>query len=94
KKDMLVFSDGTKLFLPEAEAELAKLLPGCELALVQKQSRTTLIVRGEGLTEEGVRQAIKPWQDGKPRSQQVAKIVLREAPLPRTATGKVKRWEL
>ncbi|MCR4804657.1 MAG: AMP-binding protein, partial [Clostridia bacterium] len=47
KKDMLVFSDGTKLFLPEAEAELAKLLPGCELALVQKQSRTTLIVRGE-----------------------------------------------
>ena len=29
-----------------------------------------------------------------PRGQQIAEIIVTADPLPRTATGKIKRWEL
>lgn len=93
KKDMLVFEDGTKLFLPEAEAELAALLPGLELALYQKDGKVWLAVAGDA-DEKDVKRKIVPWQDRQDRSHKIAGITLREDPLPRTATGKVRRWEL
>ena len=37
---------------------------------------------------------IKPWQQAHDRSQQIARAALHKSPLPRTATGKVKRWKL
>ena len=90
---MLVFEDGTKLFLPEAEAELAALLPGLELALYQKDGKVWLAVAGDA-DEKDVKRKIVPWQDRQDRSHKIAGITLREDPLPRTATGKVRRWEL
>ena len=95
KKDMLVFSDGTKLFLPEAEAQLSALLPGADLALAQEEDRVVLHVFAQGqLTEGEIEKAVAPWQRTRERGQQIARIDLHSAPLPRTATGKVKRWEL
>ena len=95
KKDMLVFSDGTKLFLPEAEAQLSALLPGVDLALAQEKEKVVLHVYAQnGATETDIMNAIKPWQQAHDRSQQIARAALHESPLPRTATGKVKRWKL
>ena len=94
KKEILVFSDGTKLFLPEAEAQLAGLLPGEDLALCQKDGKVVLVLGGSQKTDEEIKTAIAPWQKDRPRSQQIAAIEHTEGALPRTATGKVKRWEL
>ena len=95
KKDMLVFADGTKLFLPEAEAQLAALLPGMDLALTQEQGKVVLHVFAKGqAAEEEIRQTIQPWQSAHERGQQIARVAMHDGPLPRTATGKVRRWEL
>ena len=95
KKDMLVFSDGTKLFLPEAEAQLSALLPGVDLALAQEKEKVVLHVYAQnGATEADIMNTIKPWQQAHDRRQQIARAALHESPLPRTATGKVKRWKL
>ena len=94
KKDMLVLSDGTKLFLPEAEAELAKLLGNVDFALALSGDRVTLALYGDTRDDEAVFAAIEPYQGTRPRSQQIAAISRQGEPLPRTATGKVKRWEL
>ena len=94
KKEMLVLPDGTKLFLPEAEAELAKLLPEADLALTLHDGRVTLVLHGDGRDDKVLYEAIAAYQTSRPRGQQVAAIARRDAPLPRTATGKIKRWEL
>ena len=95
KKDMLVFSDGTKLFLPEAEAELAELLGGGDLALaLRRGGRVTLAIYGDERSDEELFEAMEPYQMSHPHCQQVMEIARQREPLPRTATGKVKRWEL
>ena len=92
KTEMLVLSDGTKLFLPEAE--LAGLLPGADLALTLRGEQVTLVLHGDGRDDKALYDAIAPYQASRPRGQQVAAIARRSEPLPRTATGKIKRWEL
>ena len=37
---------------------------------------------------------IRPVLEERPRGQQIAKIIFQAAPLPRTQTGKLKRWEI
>ena len=94
KKDMLVLPDGTKLFRPEAEAELTKLLGGADLALLLHERRVALAIHGDARSDEEIFAAIEPYQKSRSRSQQVGAILRQAEPLPRTATGKIKRWEL
>jgi len=94
KKEMLVLGDGTKLFLPEAEAQLASLLPGADLALCLKDDRVALAVYNVEHTDNYIRDMIRPYQEQRPRGQQISDIIRLDAPVPRTATGKIKRWEL
>jgi hypothetical protein len=91
---MLVLGDGTKLFLPEAEAQLASLLPGADLALCLKDDRVALAVYNVEHTDNYIRDMIRPYQEQRPRGQQISDIIRLDAPVPRTATGKIKRWEL
>ncbi len=93
KKDMLVLSDGTKLFLPEYEKELAAALGTAELAVVLKNDRPALVVQGEG-DEHETMERIRPVLANRPRGQQIARVVFRAEPMPRTATGKLMRWEI
>ena len=93
KKDMLVLSDGTKVFLPEAEGELARLL-GSDLALLLRGEQVALTVYGEERDDAAVFAAIEPYQRTRPRGQQVRLIERRNEPVPRTAAGKVRRWEM
>ena len=93
KKDMLVLPDGTKLYLPEYEARLMQALGHTELAVILRDSRPVLVFSGEGEAEEILRR-LRPVTEKLPRGQQLAGAIVINEPLPRTATGKIKRWEL
>ena len=93
KKDMLVLSDGTKIFLPEYEARLMQVLGNPELAVTLRDDRPVLVYSGEadrGDLEEKVRGLMREL----PRGQQLSDILIVEDALPRTTSGKIKRWEL
>ena len=93
KKDMLVLPDGTKIFLPEYEAAIMKALGHTELAVVLRGSRPVLIYSGEADARD-LNKALLPLMTELPRGQRLAGIEITQDPLPRTATGKIKRWEL
>ncbi len=93
KKDILVLPDGTKIFLPEYEAGLIQALGHTELAVTTRDGRPVLVWSGEGDAKD-IAQRLRPVMAGLPRGQQLAEILLTPDPLPRTATGKIKRWEL
>ena len=93
KKDMLVLADGTKIFLPEYEAALAKILKSAELAVDLKGERPVLICPKEEARED-LLEKLRPAMEKLPRGQQLTGIITVNGPLPRTATGKIKRWEL
>ena len=94
KKDILVLADGTKIFLPEYEAKLSSVLGTTELAVLLKSGRPVLVVSDDMLTEEEIRRKIRPILDEYPRGQQITEIILRSAPIPRTATGKIQRYRI
>ena len=93
KKDMLVLPDGTKLFLPEYEGAIMRELQHSELAVVLKGSRPVLVYSGEGEAGE-IEKRLRPLMAQQPRGRQLAGVYVTDRPLPRTATGKIKRWEL
>ena len=93
KKDILVLPDGTKIFLPEYEAGLMKALGTQELAVCTCNQRPVLAYVGE-LSKDQIRDRLLPLMADRPRGQQITDILILSDPLPRTATGKIKRWEL
>ena len=101
KKDVLVLSDGTKIYLPEYEGQLAAELGHTELAVILKDSRPVLICQAEPDpdTDPAERKAallkrLSPLMKTLPRGQQITDILFTDTPLPRTTTGKIKRYEL
>lgn len=94
KKDILVLRDGTKLFLPEAEAEIERLLGTSEFALALHRGRVALVLHGDERDDATLLAALTPYQNARARGQQIAAILRRDKPLPRTATGKIRRWAL
>ena len=93
KKDMLVLPDGTKLFLPEYEGELMRALGHTELAVILLDRKPVLVYSGQA-EDKDLAEKLRPLMADKPRGQQLARILITDAALPRTATGKIKRWEL
>ena len=93
KKEILVLSDGTKIFLPEYEGRIMAVLEHTELAVIARDGRPVLVFSGEATQEELTRR-LKPLMAQLSRGQQLAGIYITDEPLPRTATGKIKRWEL
>lgn len=104
KKEILVLSDGTKIFLPEYEAKLAEALPGRDFTVFEKDGKPALLLVNKesadwpDLMREAapamVQEEIRGVMAELPRGQQLSAILFTDQPLPRTATGKVKRWEL
>ena len=94
KKDMLVLQDGTKIFLPEYEEAISAVLGTKELAVVLRSGKPVLVVGNSSMTESEIMKAIRPVLDSYPRGQQICGIVLRDTPLPRTATGKIQRYKI
>ena len=93
KKDIIVLPDGTKVYLPEYEAKLSEVLAGRDFALFMKDGAVCLAVSGGKSEEEGIAEAVLPLMKTLPRGQQIRRILMTGA-IPRTATGKVRRWAL
>ena len=101
KKDILVLSDGTKIFLPEYELQLMQALRRSELAVILQGGRPVLLCQTvPGDSEDpakrrtAVLKLLAPFMKSMPRGQQITDVFFTDAPLPRTATGKIKRYEL
>jgi long-subunit acyl-CoA synthetase (AMP-forming) len=93
KKEILVLPDGTKIFLPEYEALLSEYMGGMEYAVVVRNDRPVLVYHGK-LSPEEVMEKITPFNITRPRSHQIVAAVPYGKALPRTQTGKVKRWQI
>lgn len=93
KKDILVLGDGTKIFLPEYEAELMRCLENTELAVTLWEDRPVLVYDGAA-EKKALWEKLRPMMEQLPRGQQLTEIIFAREPLPRTASGKIKRWEL
>ncbi len=93
KKEILVLKDGTKIYLPEYEHELTALLEIEDLAVTLKNDRPVLVCHTDK-TKEELMAALKPYLKTLPRGKQLTDVILTENPLPRTASGKIRRWEL
>ena len=94
KKEVLVFADGTKIFLPEYEAGLASVLPQEDFAVLLKDGKAVLALRQNGKTKREILDVISPVMRNYARGKQIADVLFMQKPLPRTASGKIKRWEL
>ena len=93
KKDVLIMPDGTKIYCPEYEDDLARLSGQTDLAVAQRNGRAVLIA-GAGSDETALRQAVTEYNKSLMRSQQIYDVIIAGGPLPRTVTGKLKRYEL
>ena len=94
KKEILVLRDGTKIFLPEYEAALQPLLPGRDFAVTEQSGAPVLVIFGEESERETLTRALEGHMRTLPRGQQLKTIRFVNSPLPRTATGKIKRWSI
>ena len=94
KKEILVLSDGTKIFLPEYEALLAEALPGRDFAAVLKEGRPALLIRGNPEERDELLKKTASVLKNMPRGQQLYAILFTDTPLPRTSAGKLKRKEI
>ena len=94
KKEILVLKDGTKIFLPEYEARLLKVLPGKDFAVLAAEGRPVLLICAKKEEKDRIREAIRPVMNTLPRSQQISGIFTITQALPKTASGKLMRWAL
>lgn len=101
KKDVLLMPDGTKIFCPEYEEELSSLTGLPDLALISKDGKAILVVGScsdrpeiaEDLRRNLV-QTVEKYNRPLSESQKISEVIVRAEALPRTATGKIKRYEL
>ena len=104
KKEILVLHDGTKLFLPEYEARIMAALPGRDFTVLERNGKPVLLLVDKEsstwpeemreLSRSVVQEELRGAMSQLPRGQQLSEILFTDQPLPRTATGKVKRWEI
>ena len=94
KKEILVLSDGTKLYLPEYEQALSKALGGEAVCVLLVNDQPILVLEGEPHDTAAVWASIRPVLDGRARNQQIRAIEYYGKPLPRTASGKIMRWAI
>lgn len=92
KNDVLVLSNGEKIFCPEWEEQLAKEL-GPEIAVILYQNAPALVI-GNGGPEADAAKVVDRFNAGQSISKRIKYIQVVDGPLPRTATGKLRRWKV
>ncbi len=93
KKDIIVLNDGTKIYCPEYEQEISKYLLGLDLGIALINNTITLFIYDEK-KQTPIEEKVKEFNKEKPRGQRISKIKMLKTPLPRTSTGKIKRYQL
>ena len=94
KKEILVLADGTKIFLPEYEFSISAALAGRDFAVVEADGAPVLVVHGDESARDTVTAQLEPLMKHLPLGRRIRAVHFVSEPLPRTATGKIKRWEL
>ena len=96
KKDTLVLLDGTKVFLPEVEEDLAGRLGVQELALGCDKDGNVVLCLGKVYKSEieSYEDDIEEYNYNQPRSKRIVKVISIPEGLPRNQAGKVKRYEI
>lgn len=96
KKDILVLPNGNKIYLPEWEDELRAALGVEEAAIAMKDGVVTAIAVDKSGTADkaALKTLLDAFNRSKPFDMQVTALCVTDKPLPRTATGKIKRWML
>ena len=101
KKDVLLTSDGTKIFCPEYEDDLARATGLPDLGIIMKNGHAVLVAGSctdEAETADelrtGLMKAVGEYNKTLQRSQQIYDVIVTADKLPRTATGKLRRCEL
>ena len=93
KKEMLVFDDGTKIFLPEYEGRLRTYLPEDDFAVNIKDQQVCLYIHTKK-EEAEINMAIMEFNKRCSRGNRISFVQYSSTPLPKTQTGKVKRYLL
>ena len=70
-----------------------QVLGSTELAVILHEGRPALVFSGEADPGD-ISVKLRDTMRQLPRGQQITEIIVTADPLPRTATGKIKRWEL
>ncbi|MBQ6119480.1 MAG: AMP-binding protein [Clostridia bacterium] len=94
KKEILVLADGTKVFLPEYERALREALPDRDFAVIALDGAPALVLRGDEAERAALEALTEPVMRLQPMGRRIRQTIFVPYPLPRTATGKIKRWEL
>ena len=101
KKDVLLMPDGTKIFCPEYEEDLMQKTGLPDLCVTMKDGRAVLVagsLTDDPAEAEEIRNkllsTIGEYNRSLQRSQQIYDVIIKKEALPRTATGKLKRYEL
>ena len=101
KNDVLVLSDGDKIFCPEYEESLEQMCGLPDLGVILKDGEAVLVVgscpKDPAIAADIKKKLIKEvdrFNKSIPHSRQISDVIMTPEILPRTVTGKLKRHEL
>lgn len=95
KKEILVLGDGTKIFLPEYETKLGLLLgPDNDFAVTLDKANRLILAIFTKQTQERINDLVKQFNLRYPRGQRISLVKYFTHALPKTQTGKVKRYAI
>ncbi len=93
KKDILLLDDGTKIFCPEYEGQLSKFIQKEDFAIALSKGKVVLHL-GKCAEDPAVEKAVDAFNETMGRNRQIVAVQYHREPLPRTQTGKIKRYLL
>ncbi len=93
KKDLIIFSDGTKINCLEYEHDLAEMSGEADIAIIERDGEI-IVVAGAGSDTDRIEEAVEEYNKTMLKSQHVTRVEEFGRPLPRTMTGKIRRYEL
>lgn len=93
KNNVLILSDGTKINCPEYEHDIADMSGEPDVALVDRNGELVLVA-GSDADTDSLWEVVREYNKTMMKSQQIDDIEVFGRPLPRTITGKLRRYEL
>lgn len=94
KNDVIVLENGLKVNLEEWERELIPLLPLSDFALVYQDRIIKLAIFDQNIQDEDIQKALNTFNGKKAFGEAISSYYRLNSPVPRTLTGKIKRYQL